>query len=252
MRILITGYKGFIGQNMCKALVDHHDLALYEWGDKPLSLDKIDWVIHLGAISSTTCTDERAIKTQNYDFSVDLISECVRREIPIQIASSASVYGTRNTTFKESDRLAPQGLYAKSKAAVEAFCSELNSRTPVQLFRYFNVFGPHEDHKGNQASPYHQFRKQKETRGVIELFEGSREFKRDFVPVEKVIQTHIKFFSLRESGVWNVGTGKAKSFYDVAKEVGGTIRWVPMPKSIKANYQTYTCANMNKTEKTNV
>jgi len=246
MRILITGYKGFIGQNICKALADHHDLVLFEWGDKQLSLN-VDRVIHLGAISSTTCTDSKAIKVQNYDFSVRLISECVKRGIPIQVASSASVYGINNTTFKESDRLAPQNLYAKSKAAMETFCSELSSKTPVQLFRYFNVFGPHEDHKGNQASPYHQFRKQKEERGVIKLFEGSREFRRDFVPVEQVIQTHIDFFDVKKSGIWNVGTGKAKSFFDVAQEIGGAIEWIPMPENLKASYQTYTCANMDKT-----
>jgi ADP-L-glycero-D-manno-heptose 6-epimerase len=249
MRILITGYKGFIGQNMHKALADH-DLVLYEWGDGKVDLDGVDRVIHLGAISSTTCTDERAIKLQNYDFSVRLISQCVERGISIQASSSASVYGIDNTTFKESDRMAPQNLYAKSKAAIETFCSGLQSRTPVQLFRYFNVFGPHEDHKGSQASPYHQFRKQKEERGVIRLFEGSREFKRDFVPVEQVIQTHIDFFDVKESGVWNVGTGRAKSFFDVAQEINGDIEWIPMPENLKASYQAYTCANMSKTNDT--
>jgi ADP-L-glycero-D-manno-heptose 6-epimerase len=229
-------------------MVEHltdHKLSLYDWKDEEINLDGVDWVIHLGAISSTTCTDEKAIKAQNYDFSVNLITQCVQRNIPIQVASSASVYGIKNTTFRERDRLDPQNLYAKSKAAVEAFCSGLDSRSPVQLFRYFNVYGPHEDHKGDQASPYHKFREQAKA-GPIKLFYGSEKFKRDFVPVDRVIEVHKQFFFVRKSGIWNVGTGVAKSFLDVAKEVGGEIEWIEMPKSLQNSYQAYTCANLNK------
>jgi ADP-L-glycero-D-manno-heptose 6-epimerase len=247
MRILITGYKGFIGQNMVNRLQEH-DLFLYEWGDGKVNLDNIEWVIHLGAISSTTCTDEKAIIKQNYDFSVDLITACVQRKIPIQIASSASVYGIKNKTFLETDKVDPQNLYAKSKAAIESFCSGISSVSPIQIFRYFNVYGPHEDHKGEQASPYHKFKKQAET-GSIKLFYDSEKYKRDFVPVEKVIDIHKKFFSIQESGIWNVGTGKAKSFLDVAKEVGGEIEWIEMPKVLQNNYQAYTCANLDKLNK---
>jgi ADP-L-glycero-D-manno-heptose 6-epimerase len=250
MRILITGYKGFIGQNMVNALVKDHDLALYEWGDGIVSLDGIDRVIHLGAISSTTCTDEQAIRAQNVDFSIDLISCCVEKNIPIQVASSASVYGPNNTTFLETDQVDPRNLYAKSKVEVETFCAGLNPQSPVQLFRYFNVYGPHEEHKGNQASPYHKFREQAVKQDRMSLFVGSESFYRDFVPVELVVEVHRKFFNISESGVWNVGTGRPKSFLDVAVEVGGEINWIEMPSNLMTSYQKYTCANIEKLEHT--
>lgn len=246
MRILITGYKGFIGQNMVNHFSPDHDLVLYEWGEQPPSLDGVDRVIHLGAISSTTCTDEQALKDKNYDFTVDLVKQCVQRNIPIQIASSASVYGIQNTTFLETDPVDPQTPYAKSKAAVEAFCGGLETSPPVQLFRYFNVYGPHEDHKGDQASPQHKFTKQAEQLGYIKLFKGSENFFRDFVPVEFVVEVHKAFFNVQESGIWNVGTGVPQSFFDVALSISDNIEWVDMPIDLKAGYQRYTCANTEK------
>jgi ADP-L-glycero-D-manno-heptose 6-epimerase len=249
MRILITGHKGFIGQNMVSALSKDHQIVGYEWGDKPHSLEGIDRVIHLGAISATTCMDEQALKTQNYDYSVRLILECVQRNIPIQIASSASVYGVNNTTFKETDLVDPQNLYAKSKAAIEAFCGGLKTSSPVQLFRYFNVYGPNEDHKGDQASPQHKFQKQLEELGCIRLFKGSENFYRDFVPVEQVVAIHETFFDVDESGVWNVGTGAPQSFFDVALSITDNIEWIEMPKELEASYQKYTRADTSKLDK---
>jgi ADP-L-glycero-D-manno-heptose 6-epimerase len=246
MRILITGHKGFIGQNMVSALSKDHQIIGYEWGDKPYSLEGIDRVIHLGAISATTCTDEQALKTQNYDYSVRLISGCVQRNIPIQIASSASVYGVNNTTFKETDPVDPQNLYAKSKADIEAFCGGLDASSPVQLFRYFNVYGPNEGHKGDQASPQHKFQKQVDELGYIRLFKGSENFYRDFVPVERVVDVHEHFFGVKESGVWNLGTGVPQSFFDVALSISDNIEWVEMPENLKASYQKYTCADTTK------
>ncbi len=248
MRILITGHKGFIGQNMMEALADH-ELTGYEWGDEPYSLDNIDRVIHLGAISSTTCTDVEALRAQNVEFSIRLINRCRDRRIPIQMASSASVYGKDNTTFKETDLAAPNTLYASSKLVVENMFLDTWMPSPVQFFRYFNVYGKYEDHKGDQASPYSKFRKQAE-QGEIRLFEDSDNFKRDFVPVETIIDVHKKFFNVTESGVWNIGTGEATSFEDVAKQIasetGAKIVEIPMPESLRGGYQTYTRADLTK------
>lgn len=250
MRILITGHKGFIGQNMVEALADH-DLSLYEWGDKDYSLEGVDRVIHLGAISSTTCTDIEALRAQNVMFSYDLIDRCIERNIPIQMSSSASVYGKDNVTFKETDTVIPTSLYAYSKYLVENNYKKVPST--VQFFRYFNVYGKYEDHKGEQASPYHKFRKQAE-QGVIRIFEGSKEFKRDFVPVETVIDVHKKFFDITESGIWNVGTGKTKSFDEVAREIasetGAEVVEIPMPANLRGGYQTYTKADLTKLNST--
>jgi len=123
----------------------------------------------------------------------------------------------------------------------------------IQGFRYFNVYGPHEDHKGEQASPYHKFTEQAKRSGVIQLFEGSENFKRDFVPVNTVTDVHKLFFNVKESGIWNVGTGVAKSFQEVAEEIAkeynARIEYIPIPDNIKNQYQTYTCADLTKIKK---
>jgi nucleoside-diphosphate-sugar epimerase len=150
MPILITGHRGFIGQNMMAALPD---AVGYEWGDGPLSLEGIDRVVHLGAISSTACNDLYRLQTQNVDFTLDLLARCAAREIPLQFASSASVYGPKAKTFREADPVAPSNLYAQTKHAIEEYILSRDWPMPVQAFRYFNVYGPHEDHK-DQPSPY--------------------------------------------------------------------------------------------------
>lgn len=248
MRILITGYKGFIGQNMVKALCDH-DLSLYEWGEEPYQLNGIEQVIHLGAISDTRCTDWAALDQQNVDFTIDLMERCQRSKIPLQIASSASVYGLSNTTFRETDPMEPANIYARSKSNIENYFSQMLPVSPIQLFRYFNVYGPHEDHKGDQASPFHKF-KQQSLNGNIKLFEGSDKFKRDFVPVQTIIDVHKAFFNIPRSGVWNIGTGVARSFLSVAQEIGGQITTIPMPGDLKSTYQSFTLANLEKLNKT--
>ena len=118
----------------------------------------------------------------------------------------------------------------------------------MQGFRYFNVYGPGEDHKGNQASPYHQFTQQAKNNGVIKLFENCDQYLRDFVHVNRIIDIHEKFLSVKNSGVWNIGTGTAKSFLAVANEViqkyPARIEYIPMPEILKQSYQTYTCADL--------
>lgn len=249
MRILITGYKGFIGQNMVKGMSDHN-LELCEWGDE-YSLHGIDRVIHLGAISDTRCDDWLALRKQNVSFTITLMERCQRAGIPIQIASSASVYGPNNTTFKETDPVDPANLYAESKALIEQYFHTMKPTSPIQIFRYFNVYGPHEDHKGDQASPFHKFREQAKT-GTVRLFEGSENFRRDFIHVDEVIKVHRNLLWFLGSGIWNVGTGKTMSFEDVARlaisEIPAKIEYIPMPKNL-TGYQKYTCADVTKLNK---
>ena len=247
MAILITGHRGFIGQNMMKALGPR--AVGHEWGDGEPNLDGIERVIHLGAISSTACRDWDALLEQNVVSSVRLLAACDERGIPIQIASSAAVYGPKASTFVETDKPNPRNPYALSKFIVEKYVERHAWTIPVQLFRYFNVYGPHEDHK-DQPSPHSLFRRQAAS-GVIEVFEGSENFCRDFVPVEDVIDIHLRFFDLSCSGVYNVGTGATSSFMDVARQVasetGAEIKEVPMPAQLRRNYQPYTRADMTKT-----
>lgn len=253
MKILITGYKGFIGQNMVNALTDHHTITTYEWGEPLPQIRGLDWVIHLGAISSTTETNVENVILKNYDFSRRLLHECISNRVNFQYASSASVYGL-NQNFKETDPVNPLSPYAWSKYLFDKYVGEQDvPDIQVQGFRYFNVYGPYEDHKGEQASPYHKFEQQAKIVGVIKLFENSHKYYRDFVSVNTVVDVHTTFFNVKESGLWNVGTGNPKSFQQVANEIAGQyesrIKYIPMPNNVKNQYQHYTCADLTKLRK---
>lgn len=254
MKILITGYRGFIGQNMVKALKDEHELSYYEWGDEPPEIEGLDWVIHLGAISSTTEQNVEKVMKQNHDFSCIMLVACQIHGVNLQYASSASVYGINTKNFKEEGPLNPTSPYSWSKYLFDRHVkTQKFDRIKVQGFRYFNVYGPNEDHKGDQASPYHKFEQQAKTTGRIKLFENSDKYYRDFVPVETVINVHKQFFNVQESGIWNVGTGKARSFQDVAEEIAkkynAKIEYIPMPEKLKGQYQEYTQADITELKK---
>ena len=247
MKILLTGYRGFIGSHMFRALEEHgHHVSTYDWGDILPSVMEQDWVIHMGAISSTTERDIEKVMAQNYDFTTQLYEACHTFGINFQYSSSASIYGLVST-FREDAEPDPRTPYAWSKYLTERYIQRHPMGARAQMFRYFNVYGPEgEEHKGNQASPYAQFKRQAETTGQIRVFEGSDKFLRDFVPVSKIVETHLKFLNVKESGVWNVGTGTPRSFMDVAQEFKVPITTIPMPDILKDSYQKYTCADMTK------
>jgi ADP-L-glycero-D-manno-heptose 6-epimerase len=170
-----------------------------------------------------------------------------------QYSSSASVYGL-NQEFREDSPVDPRTPYAWSKYMFERYAAKRqefakHNGDRIQGFRYFNVYGSGEAHKGGQASPYYQFEKQARETGRIRVFEGSREYRRDFVPVSQVIDTHLAFLNVKQSGVFNVGTGRTQSFYEVAEQFGVPIDEIPMPEHLKQSYQTYTCADMTRTDR---
>jgi ADP-L-glycero-D-manno-heptose 6-epimerase len=247
MKILLTGYRGFIGSHMFRALEEHgHHVSVYDWGDILPSVMEQDWVIHMGAISSTTERDIEKVMAQNYDFTTQLYEACHTFGINFQYSSSASIYGLVST-FREDAEPDPRTPYAWSKYLTERYIQRHPMGARAQMFRYFNVYGPEgEEHKGSQASPYAQFKRQAETTGQIQVFEGSDRFLRDFVPVNKIVETHLKFLNVKESGVWNVGTGQPRSFMDVAREFDVPITTIPMPDILKDSYQRYTCADMTR------
>ena len=119
MRILVTGHKGFIGSNMVKELRDH-DVDTYDWDGVVPGVMDYDWVIHMGAISSTTETDIEKVLTQNLDFSIALYDQCKRFGVNFQYSSSASVYG-RGTEFNEESPVDPRTPYAWSKYLFERY-----------------------------------------------------------------------------------------------------------------------------------
>ena len=247
MKILLTGHRGFIGSHMFRALeAQGHHVSTYDWGDILPSIMEQEWVIHMGAISSTTERDVEKVMAQNHDFTIQLYEACHTFGINFQYASSASVYGLVST-FREDAEPDPRTPYAWSKYLTERHIQRHPMGSRAQIFRYFNVYGPEgEEHKGSQASPYAQFKRQAETTGRIQVFEGSEGFLRDFVPVSKIVDTHLKFLKVKESGIWNVGTGEPRSFMAVAQEFDVPITTIPMPDILRDSYQKYTCADMTK------
>lgn len=260
MRVLITGSKGFIGQNAVIRFKElGHEVVKYDWQDKQTmpKLQGIDLILHLGAISSTAEQDVEKVLAQNYDFTIELFEKALRKDIPIHHASTGAIYG-RGKEFKETSAVYPMSPYAWSKYMVEKYARKFID-APLKLFRYFNVYstvGDTESHKVGQCSPYYKFRKQAENNGVIELFidKEHRTSYRDFIHVDEVIDYHVKFLNCDVNGIFNIGTGRAKNFEQVAVEMSekykAKIVEIPMPKEISAYIQWYTCADMTKTRAT--
>ncbi len=249
MKILVTGYKGFIGKRMYESLLEqNHEVDGYEFGDVYPTVSKYDWIIHIGAISSTTERDVDKVMTQNYDFTTVLYKEARFFGVNFQFSSSASVYGLVST-FREDSPVDPRTPYAWSKYMVERYITRLApANSFAQCFRYFNVYGPEgEEHKGDQASPFYKFKHQAEIADRVKIFEGSEKYLRDFIQVDDVVKIQQKFLDIPANGIYNIGSGKAISFMDVAKKYTSKIVEIPMPEVLKSSYQEYTCADMTKT-----
>lgn len=257
MRVFITGHKGFIGTNLVNALPYDWSISLFDIQDNPnarpadlfLEEQNLDSVIHLGAISSTIETNIQKVIDQNLSWSIELAEICKQQNIMFQFASSASVYGKTDKIMKETDICSPLNIYAQSKYLFEQY---LLTQTDFiwQAFRYFNVYGRHEQHKGTQASPFTQFAKQAKETGVIKVFEGSEHYYRDFIHVDEVVNTHLAMLNKYKTGIFNVGTGTPISFMDIAKDIAAAydaeIRIIPFPNHLKSHYQNYTHADTSK------
>lgn len=258
MKVLVTGHQGFIGKNLCSYLQHMgHEVEGFEWEpNKVPDPAPYDRVVHLGAISSTTERDVEKVLTQNLEFSQRLLQLCNDNGTTFMYASSASVYGDTQSHYqvekiKETDKIYPMNAYAWSKYLFDKLVMEIPEyMINVQGFRIFNAYGEGEQHKGEQQSVFGKFDLQAKNLKKISLFEGSDRIHRDFIWVGDICQIIEKFFHVDETGIWNLGTGTAPSFSDIAngyaKKHKAEIEYVPMPANLIGQYQFYTCADNSK------
>lgn len=284
--IVVTGAAGFIGSNIIKGLnakgytnilaVDDLtdgtkfsnlvDLDIADYLDKdefimqiiagePLDIEAI---FHQGACSATTEWNGKFMMENNYQYSKDLLEYCLEFQIPFLYASSAAVYGGRTDHFIEDRKYEkPLNVYGYSKFLFDQYVREVLPIAQSQVcgFRYFNVYGPNENHKGSMASVAYHLNEQLKKGEKARLFAGSDQFKRDFIYVEDVVAVNLWFFEQGVSGIFNCGTGKAESFQEVANAVlahypQGEIEVIPFPDHLKGRYQTFTQADLTQFRQT--
>lgn len=281
--IIVTGGAGFIGSNIIKALNDkgHTDILVVDNlkdGTKFANLtdlniadymDKEDFLIslladedfgdveaifHEGACSSTTEWDGKYMMDNNYQYSKELLHWCLEHQVPFLYASSAATYGGRNADFIEERQYEePLNVYGYSKMLFDHYVRNMLPEAQSQVcgFRYFNVYGPREGHKGSMASVAFHLNTQLNNGENPKLFEGSDGFKRDFIYVEDVASVNLWFWENGVSGIFNCGTGRAESFQEVADAAlkyhqSGEIEYIPFPEKLKGRYQAFTLADQTK------
>ena len=245
--IIITGSKGFIGKNFIRYLTENINEAILEvdvhnaWDFLQTfnNWDQVSLIIHQGAISSTTEADVDKLHRMNVWYSIELFEKAIQYQIPVKFASSASVYGNQQGIIN------PINYYAITKVQMDYYIQDhINEFSSVQSFRYFNVYGNGEDHKGDQASPVSKFTKQVKDTGALKLFEESDKFLRDFICVDDIVD--IVLNNDKPSGIYDLGTSNPTSFQEVAELVAekynGIIKYIPFPEHLEGKYQTYTCA----------
>ena len=262
MKILITGHEGFIGSNLYKHfnLIPEFEVLGYDLKSSiptepecvPINYPgpDVDIVFHLGAVSSTTGSATHCLQ-QNLEYSQKMFNTCAERGIDFFYASSAGVYSDKS--FSENGPIAPSSNYAMSKAMFDNWVQEQQTQgIRVYGFRFFNVYGDGEQHKGEQASVFHKWK----IEDSIKLFEGSSDIKRDFIHVDDVCDIMEQFImSPAPNGVYNIGTGKATSFENIAEAFANKyngmkrIDQIPMPNKFKKHYQYHTCADLTKLKK---
>jgi ADP-L-glycero-D-manno-heptose 6-epimerase len=285
--IVVTGAAGFIGSNIVKALNERGrsdvlvvddltdgkkmfnlaDCEIMDYLDKDLFIeaiangdydDKIEVIFHQGACSATTEWDGRFMMNNNYEYSKNLLHFCLNHKTQYIYASSASVYGGSSEFIENRKVEKPLNAYAYSKFLFDQYVRRLETVScQVAGLRYFNVYGPREQHKAGMASVAFHFNNQIRENGICRLFEGhdgygDGEQERDFVFVDDVVKVNLWLWDNPQiSNIFNCGTGSCQSFNDVANAVinyhkKGKIEYIPFPDNLKGAYQSYTQADISR------
>lgn len=304
MTIVVTGAAGFIGSNIVKALnargetdiiavdnlsngnkfVNLVDCEIADYLDKQDFINligsgdfdgEIRAILHQGACSDTMNHDGKYMMENNYQYTLELFEFCQAEEIPFLYASSAATYGKGSVFKEERQHEGPLNVYGYSKFLFDQILRQRMAEgltAQVAGFRYFNVYGPQEQHKGRMASvAFHNFNQYRET-GKVKLFgsydgyaDGTQS--RDFVSVEDVVKVNLHFLDHPEkSGIFNLGSGRAQPFNDVAvatvnacrRHEGkpaltlselveqGILEYIDFPDALKGKYQSFTQADIGK------
>jgi ADP-L-glycero-D-manno-heptose 6-epimerase len=285
--IVVTGGAGFIGSNIIRALNQrgHENILvvddltrgekfynlsgceILDYWDKQYflqavetkkpSLNPVRAILHQGACTSTTEWNGRYMMENNFHYSKRLLHYCLEHQLPFLYASSAAVYGSGSTFREQRQFESPQNVYGYSKFLFDQYVRRYLSTACSQIagFRYFNVYGPGEAHKGPMASvAYHAYNQLQET-GRIRLFAdydgySPGEQRRDFVHVADVAAVNVWFLEHpNRSGIFNVGTGQAQTFNRLAQAIiawqgTGEIEYIPFPDHLQRRYQSFTQADI--------
>ena len=293
--IVITGAAGFIGSNMVSKLNEegYKDLILvdnfsdaiknknlknksfsekvdrdifFDWAKKKKS--SIEFILHIGARTDTAEYDKQVFEKLNLSYSKNIWTFCSKSKIPLIYASSAATYGMGEFGYDDDhsivNKLKPLNPYGESKNDFDKWVLEQSAKPPFWAgMKFFNVYGPNEYHKGRMASViFHAYHQILET-GAMKLFRSHNlefkdgEQKRDFIYVKDVVDVLLFFMTnTAESGIYNLGTGKARTFLDLTRATFQSmgreenIEFIDTPIDIRDKYQYYTQAKMDKLEKT--